>query len=37
MIRVFKKKYPDAKISMTGGEVTLIMDFGDSSSAARRK
>ncbi len=27
MLRVFKKRYPDAKVSLAGSEVQLIMDF----------
>ena len=29
MIRVFRKRYPKAKVATTGGEVTIQMDFTD--------
>ena len=35
MIHVLKKRYPQAKITTTGGEVTIQMEFADSRTVSQ--
>ena len=37
MIRVFKKRYPNAIVNMSGGDLTIVMDFNDATEPQKKE